>query len=197
MTSQPLTESRGEDVLTSFLEAFPVKTYRQPEMVQASTENEADCGQRCTALFAKFDPDTSSLKTVQCSIFGDWDESCQIWPRWGSMRSGVLGADDIGAPHRRKRIWILANTPSAGLEARAGDRMGTQHRPRGDEKQLEGIHSEAGDGADDRWWEGEPGVGRMAHGVADWVDRIKCLGNGQVPAVAATAFRLLRERGSA
>lgn len=25
-------------------------------------------------------------------------------------RWGVLGADDVGAPHRRKRIWILAYT---------------------------------------------------------------------------------------
>ena len=27
---------------------------------------------------------------------------------------GVLGADDIGAPHRRKRIWILAYCNNAG-----------------------------------------------------------------------------------
>jgi site-specific DNA-cytosine methylase len=28
-------------------------------------------------------------------------------------RWGVLGADDAGAPHRRKRIWIVADTPTA------------------------------------------------------------------------------------
>jgi site-specific DNA-cytosine methylase len=27
-----------------------------------------------------------------------------------NARWGVLGADDVGAPHRRKRIWILAYT---------------------------------------------------------------------------------------
>ena len=41
------------------------------------------------------------------------------------------------------------------------------------------------------WWESEPNVGRVANGVASRVDRLKAIGNGQVPAVAALAFRLL------
>ena len=43
------------------------------------------------------------------------------------------------------------------------------------------------------WWGTEPNVGRVAHGVAKRVDRLKAIGNGQVPAVAATAFRILSE----
>ncbi|WP_093114010.1 DNA cytosine methyltransferase [Pseudomonas sp. bs2935] len=42
-----------------------------------------------------------------------------------------------------------------------------------------------------RRWPVEPGMGRVADGVAHRVDRIKALGNGQVPRVAATAFPLL------
>lgn len=42
-----------------------------------------------------------------------------------------------------------------------------------------------------RRWPAEPGMGRVADGVAHRVDRIKALGNGQVPRVAATAFPLL------
>ena len=41
------------------------------------------------------------------------------------------------------------------------------------------------------WWQSEPDVGRVANGVAARVDRLKAIGNGQVPAVAATAFRRL------
>ena len=41
------------------------------------------------------------------------------------------------------------------------------------------------------WWLLEPDVGRVANGVAARVDRLKAIGNGQVPAVAATAWRLL------
>jgi DNA (cytosine-5)-methyltransferase 1 len=43
------------------------------------------------------------------------------------------------------------------------------------------------------WWETEPNVGRVADGVADRVDRIKAIGNGQVPLCAATAWRILSE----
>jgi len=41
------------------------------------------------------------------------------------------------------------------------------------------------------WWSVEPSVGRVADGVAHRVDRLKAIGNGQVPLCAATAWRLL------
>ena len=44
-------------------------------------------------------------------------------------------------------------------------------------------------------WATEPDVGRVANGVAFRVDRLAALGNGQVPIVAATAWRLLTEFG--
>lgn len=39
-----------------------------------------------------------------------------------------------------------------------------------------------------KWWKAEPGLGRVADGLANRVDRIKAIGNGQVPIVAARAF---------
>jgi DNA (cytosine-5)-methyltransferase 1 len=49
------------------------------------------------------------------------------------------------------------------------------------------------------WWDRDPadgpvesGMGRVAHGVAYRVDRLKALGNGQVSAVAALAWQVLR-----
>lgn len=44
------------------------------------------------------------------------------------------------------------------------------------------------------WWATEPDVGRVAHGVASRVDRIRALGNGQVPHCAAMAWKILTER---
>ncbi len=41
------------------------------------------------------------------------------------------------------------------------------------------------------WWSTEPNVGRVAHGVASRVVRLKAIGNGQVPAVAALAWETL------
>ena len=44
------------------------------------------------------------------------------------------------------------------------------------------------------FWKAEPNVGRVANGVAASMDRLKAIGNGQVPLCAATAWRLLNER---
>lgn len=41
------------------------------------------------------------------------------------------------------------------------------------------------------FWSIEPNVGRVANGVAARVDRLKAIGNGQVPLCAATAWKLL------
>jgi len=57
-------------------------------------------------------------------------------------------------------------------------------------------------GVDRNWWQREPeyvprttqrNVGRVADGVAARVDRLKAIGNGQVPLCAATAWRILSE----
>ena len=47
-------------------------------------------------------------------------------------------------------------------------------------------------GADSTWWSVEPDLGRVAHGVDARVDRLKAIGNGQVPLCAATAWELLK-----
>lgn len=54
---------------------------------------------------------------------------------------------------------------------------------------LEGGERSSQQGGSNRptissWWETEPGVGRVAHGVPSRMDRLKCLGNAVVPQVA-------------
>jgi len=59
-------------------------------------------------------------------------------------------------------------------------------------RSLEGERPSGPQDAGDRgWWTIEPDVGRVAHGVADRAHRLKAIGNGQVPLVAAYAFSLL------
>ena len=120
---------------------------------------------------------------------------------------GVLGADDVGANHIRKRVWINAchpnrNSKPAGTINGQAPRMQSMvanaagGRCKGGSTKSE--HCEPGSKRPTfrRVWQAEPDVGRVSNGVAARVDRLKCLGNGQVPAVAATAFKLLSERGS-
>ena len=57
-----------------------------------------------------------------------------------------------------------------------------------------GARPEYADARRSSWWLAEPDVGRVANGVAARVDRLKAIGNGQVPTVAAAAFRELSRR---
>lgn len=43
------------------------------------------------------------------------------------------------------------------------------------------------------WWAAEPDVGRVAHGIPNRVDRLKCLGNAVVPQQAYPIFKALME----
>ena len=54
-----------------------------------------------------------------------------------------------------------------------------------------GIPPEYAFASDSCWWETEPNVGRVADGLASRVDRLKAIGNGQVPLCAAEAWRIL------
>jgi hypothetical protein len=88
MTYKPLTENRGEELLTLYLAGFHAKTLAQQEKAQELTENEAECGEKWRASFTKYDPNTFSWKTHQCSLLGDLDEFSETWPQWGLMRDG-------------------------------------------------------------------------------------------------------------
>ena len=178
---------------------------------------------------------------------------------------GVLGADDVGAPHKRERMWIVGQLSDA-LHHRLGepvqhvaargsatppdarrdgpsqlvadaDRLREQ-QPQGREpdergrvgdggqestvadapdigrqglRRLMGDPAKVGTGRREEdattlcgpWIAGDPAdrksgaqpfVGRVANGVAHRVDRLRAIGNGQVPLVAAIAWTELHRR---
>lgn len=88
ITFAPLTENRGEDLLTWFRAGFLAKTSVQPDEAQESTVNALECGWKWPESSVKFDPATSSWKTRQCSLLEGLDEFLETWPRWGMMRDG-------------------------------------------------------------------------------------------------------------
>ena len=53
MTYKPLTESRGEELLTSYLGAFPVRILVQQDEAQELKENAQECGGTWRELLAK------------------------------------------------------------------------------------------------------------------------------------------------
>jgi hypothetical protein len=90
MTFKPLTESRGEELLTLYLAGFHAKTSQLQEKEMDLTESEAECGEKWHGLLAKYDQDTHSWRTVQCSLLEDLNESLQTLPRWGMTVGGEL-----------------------------------------------------------------------------------------------------------
>jgi DNA (cytosine-5)-methyltransferase 1 len=83
----------------------------------------------------------------------------------------------------------VSNSSSIGL---SGQRQHEQpiHSAQGSDRQTNYAESI---GRPDQWAI-EPNVGRVAHGVAARVDRLKAIGNGQVPLCAATAWRILNDQ---
>jgi hypothetical protein len=87
-TLKLLTENLGEEKLTLCAGDSPARTLAAREMATDSTAPEADCGKKCGEWFAKFDPNSCSWKTRQCSLFEDWGKFSVTWPRWGMMSRG-------------------------------------------------------------------------------------------------------------
>ena len=108
------------------------------------------------------------------------------------IRWRCLSAAEVGAPHRRDRLWIVADAKQNSCTCTARQRRvetlgkakaGFQN---GAEQFQSGLKTRNGSG-----WISEPDVGRVANGVASRVDQLKALGNGQVPQVVAKAWELL------
>ncbi len=126
-----------------------------------------------------------------------------------------LSAEECGANHKRDRIWILAtDTRNGGVGWRKQQSQGIQEtndvaantlRERWDESQQENGAREDGKGAfcqvtkrtingfTSDWHEIESRIPRVDDGLAYRVDRLKAIGNGQVPICMATAFQMLMD----
>ena len=89
MTFKPLTEIRGEELLTLYLGDFRARTLAAPERELESRVNEAECGQSSQESLARYDPSTSLWRTAQCSLLEDLEQCLETFPKWGSMQSGA------------------------------------------------------------------------------------------------------------
>jgi len=101
-----------------------------------------------------------------------------------SARWGVLGARNVGAPHRRNRMWIVAHSTSIGLQ-----RSLRKIKNESAQATIQGMVNEYDKRAIFNLSE-TIGI-RKTNGITCYVDRIRALGNGQVPAVAQIAWEIL------
>ena len=88
MMYKPLMENLGEELLMSYRAGFHAKTLVQQGKGLELKVNGQECGEKWRASFTKYDPDSCSWKTHQCSLLGGLDEFLATWPQWGLMRDG-------------------------------------------------------------------------------------------------------------
>jgi DNA (cytosine-5)-methyltransferase 1 len=118
-----------------------------------------------------------------------------------------LSAADVGAPHLRKRWWLLATDANRNREPvvaindeapvlpQTGNANNSRLEKRQGKRSDPCKRLEAAIGAS--WWATEPDIPRVDDGVANRVVRLRALGNGQVPQCAAEAWRILMAQNEA
>lgn len=127
-----------------------------------------------------------------------------------------IPAAALGAPHIRDRVFVLgyANSrrgearESTGQTARHGLSPGSAGVDASSMADANGARLEKRERQDaigtrticrselkrSKWWESEPAMGRVAHGVPSRVDRLRCLGNSIVPQVAEAVANIAKSK---
>lgn len=164
----------------------------------------------------------------------DWivtENVAHTWRKWvPNLRRDLHGmgyaslplrvrASDLGAPHERARVFLIAHSNSEQLRIfsrwwiRQGRQMADVIADNGEEESLAnspGIGSrkraikDQGPRRQDNslrkgWWKTEPDVDRVVDGFPTRVDRVRSLGNAIIPQIAeiiATGIKeVMKERG--
>lgn len=112
-TYEPLTASRGKDVLTWCQAGSPAPTYPVPESKKALQDHNQDCGLKWRALSVRYDRDTCSWKTHQTLFDADLDWSLLTLPKWGMMLSGELWELMTPALHTKGNASGLWPSPTS------------------------------------------------------------------------------------
>lgn len=91
----------------------------------------------------------------------------------------LLRAEDVGAPHERPRVFLVAHADSQGKPLRAVD------------AEVAGVRALSECRRD--WGSTPPGGFRVDDGVPAGLDRLRALGNAVVPACAEVIGRMIKE----
>lgn len=141
-----------------------------------------------------------------------WELGTSVPPHKQRNRIWIAAAnaDGVGAWKQSGRRCWEGWTEEAELALSSADASGQQvgcsGQSRGHERvgyfiadssslrlgeEWKSNRSERGTRGPTTWWAAEPDVVRVVHGLPNRVDRIRALGNAQIPAVAALAWEIL------
>ena len=132
MIFKPLMADHGEELLKWYLGAFHVQTSALLEGELDSMENNRQCGITWRGWLAKFDPDSYSWKTAQCSFIEESGESLLTFPVSGMTRDGLLWELSM-LEHRisvtERGLWRTPDTGGGGVQKQLSE--GKNHRASG------------------------------------------------------------------
>ena len=153
-------------------EAFLARIYRLAERAKEFPDGNPDSGSRWLALSMRYDRVSHFWKTAPCSPRAGSKWSLHRWPRWGSMRDGVCWALEISD--------IRSSASASGYWGSIARSMGGDMTPGTSKEAL--LRSTYGAQKNSL-------LCRMLRELDLYP--VGAVGNGQVPAVAAVAWRLL------
>lgn len=123
-----------------------------------------------------------SVRQAALLLFGLCGEAGQC------DEAGIFMESEEDARHEMRVLRICRTTASASHRSGYYKQLKEKHPDAMQELPRFLAYSRKESGESGRWSHASP---RVAYGVASGVDRIACLGNGQVPLCAATAWRIL------
>jgi DNA (cytosine-5)-methyltransferase 1 len=98
-----------------------------------------------------------------------------------AVGSAVLPACGVGAPHKRDRLWFVADSDFSNAQ---GQQYGGDEPENRQESRIRSAGLRDGEG-NHCGWEIEPPLGRVAHGIPARSHKLRAYGNAIVPQVAA------------
>jgi len=101
-----------------------------------------------------------------------------------------IQACDVGAPHIRDRVFIIAYPSCIRFSGPEGAEQGTGTPGfSGGSRFFKGrLKSER-----EKWWPSEPYIPRVSYGISGRLDRCRALGNAVVPQVAEAIGRAIKD----
>lgn len=177
----PSTDDRGAELLTWYRAGSRARTSAQPERAMDWMGKEVGYGWKWRESFVKYDHDLHLWKTRQCSLLADSEEYSETWPKWGLMLDGEVLPQEMKVRQLKGSDFLLpAPTKSMGKRGWGLSRTGRERYS----KQL--IENALSFG-----YKPPPRPVGVDYGVAAYLEPVSAIGDGQVPAVVASAWRTL------